>query len=69
MKYPVIYERTSTGFSAYVPDLPGCVAAGESLAETRELIAGAIALHVAGLREDGAPIPQPSLLEIVDVAV
>jgi predicted RNase H-like HicB family nuclease len=69
MKYPVVYEPTSTGFSAYVPDLPGCVAAGASLAETRELITGAIAMHVAGMREDGEPIPEPSLLEIVDVAV
>ena len=69
MKYPVIYEPSPTGFSAYVPDLPGCVAAGESLEETRELIAGAIAMHIEGMREDGEPIPEPSLTELVDVAV
>jgi predicted RNase H-like HicB family nuclease len=69
MKYPVIYEPTPSGFSAYVPDLPGCVAAGESLDVTRDLIAGAIAMHIAGLREDGEPIPEPSVSELVDVAV
>ena len=69
MKYPVIYEPSPTGFSAYVPDLPGCVAAGESLDETRDLIAGAIAMHIEGMREDGEPIPEPSLSELVEVAV
>jgi len=69
LKYPVIYEATATGFSAYVPDLQGCVAAGESLDETRELIAGAIAMHLAGMREDGAAIPEPSVAELVEVAV
>jgi predicted RNase H-like HicB family nuclease len=68
MKYPVIYEPTATGFAASVPDLPGCVAAGESLNDTRALIAGAIELHLAGMREDGTPIPAPSLLELVEVA-
>jgi predicted RNase H-like HicB family nuclease len=69
MKYPVIYEPTPSGFSAYVPDLPGCVAAGESLDETRRLIATCIAAHIAGLREDGEAIPEPSVSELVDVAV
>jgi len=69
MKYPVIYETTPNGFSAYAPDLPGCVAAGTTLAETRDLISGAIALHIAGMREDGEPVPTPSVLELVDVAV
>jgi predicted RNase H-like HicB family nuclease len=69
LKYPVIYEATATGFSAYVPDLQGCVAAGESLDETRELIAGAIAMHLAGMREDGAEIPEPSVAELVEAAV
>jgi predicted RNase H-like HicB family nuclease len=54
MKYPVIYEATPSGFSAYVPDLQGCVAAGESLAETRE---------------NGEAIPMPSVSEVVEVAV
>jgi predicted RNase H-like HicB family nuclease len=69
LKYPVIYEATESGFSAYVPDLQGCVAAGESLDETRDLIAGAIAIHIAGMREDGAVIPEPSVAELVEVAV
>ena len=60
MKYAVVYERTSTGFSAYVPDLPGCVAAGKTLAETEKLIREAVELHLQGMREDGDPIPQPS---------
>ncbi len=68
MKYPVVFELSSTGYGAYVPDLPGCVAVGASLDETRELIAGAIAMHLAGMREDGDPIPEPSLFELVDVA-
>lgn len=68
MKYPVIFESTPTGYSAYAPDLPGCVAAGESLEETRELIAGAISMHVEALRENGDPVPPPSISELVEVA-
>lgn len=60
MKYLVIYEQTATGYSAYVPDLPGCVAAGESLSETEELMRGAIEMHLEGMAEDGDPIPRPS---------
>jgi predicted RNase H-like HicB family nuclease len=48
------------GVSAYVPDLPGCVAAGETVEEVRGLIQGAIRLHLAGLQEDGEPVPEPS---------
>ena len=62
MKYAVLFEQTGTGFSAHVPDLPGCVAAGPTLAETTELIRRAIALHVAGMREDGEPIPESRTL-------
>jgi predicted RNase H-like HicB family nuclease len=58
MKYAVLFERTGTGYSAHVPNLPGCVAAGSTLAETTELIRRAIALHVAGMRDDGEPIPE-----------
>jgi predicted RNase H-like HicB family nuclease len=60
MKYAVIYEKTSTGFSAYVPDLPGCIAAGPSLEDTAELMRGAIEMHLEALREDGDPIPEPT---------
>jgi predicted RNase H-like HicB family nuclease len=59
MKYAVLFEQTNTGYSADVPDLPGCVAAGSTLAETTELIRQAIRLHLAGMREDGEPIPEP----------
>jgi len=51
MAYVVVYEQTDTGFSAYVPDLPGCVAAGETREETECLIRAAIAFHLEGLRE------------------
>ena len=60
MRYVVIYEKTGSGYSAYVPDLPGCVAAAKSLEETESLMRGAIELHLAGMREDGDPIPPPT---------
>lgn len=60
MKYLVIYEKTETGYSAYVPDLPGCVSAGETLGETKKGIREAIEFHLEGMREDGEPIPEPS---------
>jgi len=58
--YLVIYEKGPTSWGAYVPDLPGCVAAGETQEEVRELIKGAIDLHLRGMREDGDPIPEPT---------
>ncbi len=58
MKYAVIYEKTATGYSAYAPDIPGCIAAGVTLAETTELMRGAIALHLETMREDGDAIPE-----------
>jgi predicted RNase H-like HicB family nuclease len=60
MEYAIIIERGAEGCSAYVPDLPGCVAAAETEDEVRELIREAIEFHLEGLREDGDPIPQPS---------
>jgi predicted RNase H-like HicB family nuclease len=60
MKYVVIYEKTSTGYSSYAPDLPGCIAAGDSLPHTQALMERAIEIHLAGMREDGEPIPPPS---------
>lgn len=60
MKYAVVYQKTKTGYSADVPDLPGCIAAGDTLEETAELIRGAIEMHLQGMREDGEPIPEPS---------
>jgi predicted RNase H-like HicB family nuclease len=69
MRYPVIFEGTPTGgFSAYVPDLPGCVAAGETMDRARALIEGAIAMHLHGMREDGIAIPEPSNAEFIEVS-
>jgi predicted RNase H-like HicB family nuclease len=62
MKYAVIFEKGDTSYGAYVPDLPGCVAVGESLEEVKRLIREAIAFHLEGLREEGLPIPEPTTL-------
>jgi predicted RNase H-like HicB family nuclease len=68
MKYAVIIEQGETSFGAYVPDLPGCVAVGETEDEVRRLIAEAIAFHLEGLREEGEPIPTPhSQVDYVEV--
>ena len=62
MKYLVIYEKTATGYSAYVPDLPGCITTGPTLEETERLIQEAIEFHLEGMRQDGEPIPEPSTI-------
>jgi predicted RNase H-like HicB family nuclease len=68
MRYLVVVEKGPQSFGAYVPDLPGCVAAGASREEVLTLIREAIEFHVEGLREDGLPIPQPqSSGEVVEV--
>ncbi len=60
MRYAIVIEKAESNFSAYVPDLPGCVAAGQTVEETETLIREAIAFHLDGIREDGLPVPQPS---------
>ncbi|HEY0015380.1 MAG TPA: type II toxin-antitoxin system HicB family antitoxin [Longimicrobium sp.] len=60
MEYAVIIEPTSTGFSAYLPDVPGCVAAADTETEVKQLILEALQLHLEELRLDGEPIPQPT---------
>jgi len=60
MRYAVVIERTTNNYSAYVPDLPGCVATGRTVATAKRRIASAIQLHLEGLREDGMRIPRPS---------
>ena len=60
MRYVVIVEQGENGFGAYVPDLPGCVAVGETREEALRLIGEAVELHLEGLREEGLPIPKPS---------
>ncbi len=60
MRYAVVIEKSESGYGAYVPDLPGCVAMGESLQETERLIQEAVEFHLEGLREDGVAAPEPS---------
>ena len=68
MRYLVVVEKGSSSFGAYVPDLPGCIAAGESKDEVLALIRDAIELHLERLKEDGQPIPTPSSTsELVEV--
>ena len=60
MQYLVVIEKGDSSLGAYVPDLPGCIAAAETEDEVRVLIREAIELHIEGLREDGGPVPLPS---------
>lgn len=60
MRYAIVIERANSNYSAYVPDLPGCIAMGATAEEAEKTIREAIEFHLAGLREDGSPIPQPS---------
>jgi predicted RNase H-like HicB family nuclease len=68
MQYLVVIEQGDQGFGAYVPDLPGCIAAGESQDEVLALIQEAIEFHIEGLQEQGAPVPNPaSTAQVVQV--
>ena len=67
MKYPVIIAPTPTGYSAHVPDLPGCIATGKTREQTREHIAEALSLHIGAMRRDRDPIPDPSIVELIEV--
>jgi predicted RNase H-like HicB family nuclease len=60
MRYAVVIEKAEGNYSAYVPDLPGCVATGETVAAVEAEIREAIRFHIDGLREDGLEIPAPS---------
>jgi predicted RNase H-like HicB family nuclease len=62
MKYAVIIEKGDTSYGASVPDLPGCIAVGETLEEVERLIREAIAFHLEGLTSEGLPIPEPTTL-------
>ncbi len=57
MRYAIVIENAGDNYFAYVPDLPGCIATGETLAATEQAIGEAIEFHLEGLREDGTPIP------------
>jgi predicted RNase H-like HicB family nuclease len=69
MKYAVVIEKGENGYGAYVPDLPGCIAAADTKEEIKKLIHEAIEFHIEGLKEDGEPIPEPaSSIEFIEVA-
>ncbi len=67
-QYAVMFEKSSNGWGAYVPDLPGCVALGFTLQKTKNLIREALEQHLAAMRVDGDEIPDPSHVELVEVA-
>jgi predicted RNase H-like HicB family nuclease len=60
MRYAVVIEKADGNYSAYVPDLPGCVATGATVAEVEDEIRDAIEFHLEGMREDGIDLPLPS---------
>jgi predicted RNase H-like HicB family nuclease len=67
-RYAIIIEKADSGYGAFVPDLPGCVAVGKSIQETERLIKKAIEFHLEGMKEDGVEIPSPiSVAEYVEV--
>jgi len=68
MEYVIVIEQTINGFSAYVPDLPGCITVGDTKEEVQKHIQEAMILHINGLKEDGFEIPIPSA-ETINVSV
>lgn len=69
MRYAIVVEKAGDNYSAYAPDLPGCVATGSSVKEAEQEIQAAIKFHIDGLREDGLPIPAPSsVVEYLEIA-
>jgi predicted RNase H-like HicB family nuclease len=67
MRYAVVIEKAGENYSAYVPDLPGCVATGPTVQQVEQELRDAIRFHVAGLKEDGLPVPEPtSIADYVD---
>ena len=68
MRYAVVIEKAGENYSAYVPDLPGCISTGETVAQAEQNIREAIEFHIEGMREDGVPVPPPSSqVEYVEV--
>jgi predicted RNase H-like HicB family nuclease len=69
LRYAVVIEKGAKGFGAYVPDLPGCIAAARTRAEVVKLIQDALEFHIEGLKQEGEPVPKPtSSVEFVEVA-
>jgi predicted RNase H-like HicB family nuclease len=60
MKYLIVIEKSKTGYSAYSPDLPGCVSTGNTIEETEQSMREAISFHLDGLKEEGYEIPKPT---------
>ena len=60
MRYAVVIEKAEGNYSAFVPDLPGCVAVGDTVKEVEREIRDAIRFHIEGLKEDGLPVPEPT---------
>lgn len=70
MRYAIVIEKAEGNYSAYVPDLPGCVSTGATIEETEKLIREAIEFHLDGMREDGLSVPPASSrVEYVEVAI
>jgi len=69
MRYAMIIERGERNYSAYLPDMPGCIATGKTVAEVKRRMREAVELHLRGLREDNLPIPEPtSMADYVEAA-
>ena len=67
MRYAIVIERAGANYSAYVPDLPGCIATAPTVAEVEQEIRAAIRFHIDGLEEDGLPVPEPqSVVEYIE---
>jgi predicted RNase H-like HicB family nuclease len=67
MRYAVVLEKGPTSYGAHMPDLPGCVAVGETAEEVLQLIREAAVLHVQALREENSAIPEPSQIEYIEI--
>ena len=69
MRYAIVIEKAGQNYSAYVPDLPGCIAAADTIEETEQMIREAIQFHIEGLKQDKLPVPKPtSRVDYVEVA-
>ena len=67
-RYAIVVEKAASNYAAYVPDLPGCVATGDTVEQTERRLRNAIKAHVQGLMEDGLPVPEPSsVVDYVEV--
>ncbi|MFN2456067.1 MAG: type II toxin-antitoxin system HicB family antitoxin [Pyrinomonadaceae bacterium] len=69
MRYAIVIEKAENNYAAYIPDLPGCVAAGDTIEETKQLLQEAVEIHIKGMKEDGLPIPEPTIqTDYVEIA-